>query len=87
MPENVEHTAENILNNIMESFADSVPKQKSVRFFEEGNSVSSKMNKLFGRQNSVHNILGGGKCKLFMLCNSCLSSLFKTSCSMSVAIL
>ncbi|XP_039130612.1 reticulon-like protein B8 isoform X1 [Dioscorea cayenensis subsp. rotundata] len=61
MPENVEHTAENILNNIMESFADSVPKQKSVRFFEEGNSVSSKMNKLFGRQNSVHNILGGGK--------------------------
>ncbi|KAJ0963260.1 hypothetical protein J5N97_028382 [Dioscorea zingiberensis] len=61
MPEHLEHTAENLLNNIMESLADSVPKQKSVRFFEEDNSVSSKMNKLFGRQKSVHHILGGGK--------------------------
>ncbi|WOL13988.1 hypothetical protein Cni_G22768 [Canna indica] len=45
----------------MEKLADSVPKQKSVRFFEDQNSISAQMNRLFGRQKSVHNILGGGK--------------------------
>lgn len=61
MPEHAEHGAENILNTLIETFADSVPKQKSVRFFDEGTSVSAQMNKLFGRQKSIHNILGGGK--------------------------
>ena len=64
MAEHVERTSENFLNNIMEKIADNVPKQKSVRFFEEQNSVSAQMDRLFGRQNSVHKILGGGKCKL-----------------------
>ncbi|XP_042489554.1 reticulon-like protein B8 isoform X2 [Macadamia integrifolia] len=61
MPEGI--TAEKLLDTIMDTFADSVPKQKSVSFFEEdkSNSVSSQMNKLFGRQKSIHNILGGGK--------------------------
>lgn len=65
MPERAEHTADKLLHSLMETFADSVPKQKSVRFFDEGNSVSAeistKMNRLFGRQNSVHKILGGGQ--------------------------
>ncbi|CAL9092089.1 unnamed protein product [Musa acuminata var. zebrina] len=61
MAEHVERTSENFLNNIMEKIADTVPKQKSVRFFEEQNSVSAQMDRLFGRQNSVHKILGGGK--------------------------
>ncbi|RWW87822.1 hypothetical protein BHE74_00003329 [Ensete ventricosum] len=64
MAEHVERTSEKFLNNIMEKIADTVPKQKSVRFFEEQNSVSAQMDRLFGRQNSVHKILGGGKCKL-----------------------
>lgn len=68
MPEHSEHTAEKILNNIMETLADSVPKQKSVRFFEEENTVSSRMNRLFGRQKSVHMILGGGMECLQMCC-------------------
>jgi len=61
MPEHGEHLAENLLNNIMETIADNVPKQKPARFFDEGSSVSTQMNKLFGRQKSVHHILGGGK--------------------------
>ncbi|PIA39778.1 hypothetical protein AQUCO_02600324v1 [Aquilegia coerulea] len=61
MPEKI--TAENLLNNIMDTFADHVPKQKTVSFFEEekSNSVSEQMDRLFGRQKPVHKILGGGK--------------------------
>ncbi|KAF8408712.1 hypothetical protein HHK36_004776 [Tetracentron sinense] len=61
MPEGVR--AENLLNSIMETFADNVPKHKSVSLLEEeeSNSVPSQMNKLFGRQKSVHHVLGGGK--------------------------
>ncbi|XP_077253280.1 reticulon family protein [Tasmannia lanceolata] len=53
--------AENLLNNIIETIADSVPKQKSVSFFEEKNSLSVQMNRLFGRQKPLHAVLGGGK--------------------------
>ncbi|XP_047316478.1 reticulon-like protein B8 [Impatiens glandulifera] len=61
MPEGI--TAEGLLDNIMEQFADNVPKQKSVSFFEEdkSDSVSSQFNRLFGRQKTIHNIFGGGK--------------------------
>ncbi|XP_068657336.1 reticulon-like protein B8 [Aristolochia californica] len=59
MPENT--TPENILNSIMETFADSVPRQKSATFFEVETSVSAQMNRLFGRQKSIHKVLGGGK--------------------------
>ncbi|RZC53714.1 hypothetical protein C5167_012561 [Papaver somniferum] len=63
MPEGI--TAENLLNNIMDTFADrdSVPKHKTVSFFEEEktNSVSCQLNRLFGREKPVHHLLGGGK--------------------------
>jgi hypothetical protein len=62
MPEKI--TAENLFSNLVETIADNVPKQKSVSFFEEGEeSVTSRINRLFGRQKPVHHILGGGKCK------------------------
>lgn len=58
-------TGENFLNNIIETIADSVPKQKSGGFFNDGASVSDKLNikinKRFERHNSVYNIFGGGK--------------------------
>ncbi|KAJ4976334.1 hypothetical protein NE237_001440 [Protea cynaroides] len=61
MPEGI--TAEKLLDSIMDTFTESSQKQKSVSFFEEdkSNSVSAKMNKLLGRQKTIHNILGGGK--------------------------
>lgn len=67
MPEEI--TAEKIFNSILDTIGDSVPKQKSVSFFEEdkSNSVSSQLNRLFGRQNPVHKVLGGGKCKFLFI--------------------
>lgn len=61
MPENI--TAENLLNNIMETISEGVHKQKSGSFFEEeiSNPVTSQFNRLFGRQEPVHKVLGGGK--------------------------
>ncbi|GLU03979.1 hypothetical protein SLE2022_211480 [Rubroshorea leprosula] len=61
MPEKI--TAESILSNIVETLAESVPKQKSVSFIEEEktDSVKSCFNRLFGRQNPIHHLLGGGK--------------------------
>jgi len=61
MPEGIK--AENLLNNIMETFHDTVPKKKSVSFFddEKTDSVASQFNRLFGRQKPVHHLLGGGK--------------------------
>ncbi|PSS15981.1 Reticulon-like protein [Actinidia chinensis var. chinensis] len=61
MPEGI--TAEGLLNNLMETLADNVSKQKSVSFFEEekSSSVSDQFNRLFGRQKPVHHLLGGGK--------------------------
>ncbi|MBA0628482.1 hypothetical protein Godav_023204 [Gossypium davidsonii] len=60
MPEKI---TEDLFNNLVETIADSVSKQKSVSFFEEekSNSVVSGFNRLFGRQRPVHHILGGGK--------------------------
>ncbi|KAH7578454.1 hypothetical protein JRO89_XS01G0383800 [Xanthoceras sorbifolium] len=54
-------TAEKLLDNLVETIADNVPKQKSVSFFEEDKSVTSRFNRLFGRQKPVHHLLGGGK--------------------------
>lgn len=66
MPEKI--TAENFLNNLVETLAENVPKQKSVSLFEEEtNSVTSRFNRLFGRQKPVHHILGGGKCRILSL--------------------
>lgn len=61
-------TAANILNNLVETLAESSGKQKSVSFFEENksDSVTSQINRLFGRQKPVHRILGGGKCRIIL---------------------
>ncbi|XP_016442953.1 reticulon-like protein B8 [Nicotiana tabacum] len=61
MPEKI--TAEALLNNIVESIADGLSKQKSGSFFEEEKSslVNAQLNRLFGRQKPVHHILGGGR--------------------------
>lgn len=56
-------SAENLLNNFMETLADSVPKSSSSSIFEssEKPSVSVSLNRLFGREKPVHNLLGGGQ--------------------------
>ncbi|PHT42712.1 Reticulon-like protein B8 [Capsicum baccatum] len=67
MPERI--TAEDLLNNIVESIADGLSKQKSFSkqtsgsFFEEerSSSVNAQLNRLFGHQKPVYHILGGGK--------------------------
>ncbi|KAL0405175.1 UNVERIFIED_CONTAM: Reticulon-like protein B8 [Sesamum latifolium] len=61
MPEGI--TAESLMNNIMDTLSDSVSKHKNVSFFEEdkSDSVTTQLNRLFGRQKPVHHILGGGK--------------------------
>ncbi|KAK9663872.1 hypothetical protein RND81_14G003800 [Saponaria officinalis] len=64
MPEKL--SAENLLNNIMESIAEGVQKPKSSSFIEEEvseytESVTTQFNRLFGRQKPVHKVLGGGK--------------------------
>ena len=63
MPEGI--SAEDLMSNVMETLSDGVSKHKSVSFFEEqkSSSVSSQLNRLFGRQKPVHHLLGGGKCK------------------------
>jgi len=60
MPEHSENAAENIMGGIMDAISDKLPKQKSVRFDDEG-SISGQAKKLFGGHKSVHHVLGGGK--------------------------
>lgn len=61
MPEGI--TAENLLNNIMDTLSDGAPKHKSSSFFQEESesSVTTQLNRLFGRQKPIHHCLGGGK--------------------------
>ncbi|XP_049931235.1 retrovirus-related Pol polyprotein from transposon RE1 isoform X2 [Nymphaea colorata] len=61
MPELSSTAAENILNSLVETIAENIPKQKSVRFFEEDTSIKSQFNRLFGREKPIHHLLGGGK--------------------------
>lgn len=56
----MEHAAGNILNNIMETIADGV--QQHNPEIEEQNTASARVRKLFGRQKTIHKILGGGQC-------------------------
>lgn len=67
MPEGI--TPESLLNNLAETIADGVSKKKSVSFFQEdeSKSVGAQFNRLFGRQNPIYNVLGGGKCRMFFL--------------------
>jgi hypothetical protein len=78
--ERIESATENIINAIVDTLSDKVPRQKSFKLFEEkssnSNSVSAQMNKVFGRQKTIHQILGGGKC---------MSSLFPFSLSSRIA--
>lgn len=57
-------TAENLLHNLVDTLSD---RPKKVSFFEEdkSKSVSSEINRLFGREKPVHHLLGGGKCMVF----------------------
>ncbi|KAH1197728.1 Reticulon-like protein B8 [Glycine max] len=50
-------TADNLIENLVDTFVD---KKKSVSFFEDdkSDSVSSQINRLFGRQKPVHHVLG-----------------------------
>ncbi|KAF2290684.1 hypothetical protein GH714_014996 [Hevea brasiliensis] len=50
-------TTENVLN-LVETLADRVSQQKSVSFEERTSSVTSKFNRLFGREKPVHHLLG-----------------------------
>ncbi|XP_016901193.2 reticulon-like protein B8 isoform X1 [Cucumis melo] len=56
--------AEDLFNNISEVLAEHGQKGKSVSFFGEDNkasSVAGQINRIFGRQKPVYNLLGGGK--------------------------
>ncbi|KAF5754259.1 hypothetical protein HanXRQr2_Chr17g0789191 [Helianthus annuus] len=62
MPEGI--TPENLINNIMDTLSDKHQSHSSGSFFSEEKSppsVTAQINKLFGRQKPVYNILGGGK--------------------------
>lgn len=61
MPEGI--SAENLMNNIMETLGDGLSSQKPGSFFgeEKSKSASTQFNRLFGREKPVHHILGGGK--------------------------
>ncbi|XP_078428757.1 reticulon family protein isoform X2 [Wolffia australiana] len=61
MLEHSESAAENILNNSVESINETMHRQKSGKFSEDQGSMSAQMNRLFGRQKSVHSLFGGGK--------------------------
>lgn len=52
--------SDNIMSNIMDTISDKLPKQRSGRF--DPGSVADVKNKMFGRQRSLHGVLGGGKC-------------------------
>ena len=67
MAEHSENAAADLMGNIMETIAENLPKQKSVRLDDgDGSSISEQAKKLFGgsenRKKSVHHVLGGGKC-------------------------
>ncbi|XP_010552962.1 PREDICTED: reticulon-like protein B8 [Tarenaya hassleriana] len=59
MPE--KSTVENVLNDLVETIAESVQKKNNNgSFFEQEATVSSRLNRLFGRQEPIHHVLGGG---------------------------
>ncbi|KAL0320015.1 UNVERIFIED_CONTAM: Reticulon-like protein B8 [Sesamum radiatum] len=78
MPEGI--TAESLMSNIMDTLSDSVSKHKNVSFFEEdkSESVTTQLNRLFGRQKPVHHILGGGKSADAIVRNKKISAGFLT---------
>ena len=85
MPE--KSTAENLLNNLVETIAESAGKNKAVSFFEEekSDSVTSKFNRLFGRQKPVHHLLGGGKCRIILLLSCNIINLLSLTFSLLIS--
>uniref|UniRef100_A0A0E0KJR8 Reticulon-like protein n=1 Tax=Oryza punctata TaxID=4537 RepID=A0A0E0KJR8_ORYPU len=60
MSEHSESATEKIMSSIMDTIAENLPKQKSGKF--DVGAASDKMkDKLFGRQKTIHRVLGGGK--------------------------
>ncbi|XP_052145784.1 reticulon-like protein B8 [Oryza glaberrima] len=60
MSEHSESATEKIMSSIMDTIAENLPKQKSGKF--DAGAASDKMKeKLFGRQKTIHRVLGGGK--------------------------
>lgn len=60
MLEHPESATEKIMSSIMDTIAENLPKQKSGKF--DVGAASDKMKeKLFGRQKTIHRVLGGGK--------------------------
>ena len=65
-------TAEDFINNISEVLTEHGQKGKSVSFFGEdskSSSVAGQINRIFGRQKPVYNLLGGGKCTSLFMCS------------------
>lgn len=60
MSEKMENAAENLINNIVETVSNAIQHQKSNP--EEQNKTSVRAKRLFGRQNTIHKIFGGGQC-------------------------
>ncbi|XP_074574846.1 reticulon-like protein B8 [Curcuma longa] len=59
MSENMENAAENLISNIVETVSNVIQHQKS--YPEEQNQTSVLAKRLFGRQNTIHKIFGGGQ--------------------------
>lgn len=61
---------ENLLGDILESLTEGAHKKDAVTSIQEeiSNSVNTQFNRLFGRQKSIHNLLGGGKCTSYPSC-------------------
>ncbi|XP_023641546.1 reticulon-like protein B8 isoform X1 [Capsella rubella] len=59
MPE--KNIVEDVIDDLVDNFTERVQKNKHVSFFEQEDSVSSRFNRLFGRQQPIHRVLGGGK--------------------------
>ena len=54
---------EDVINDFVDNFTETVHKKKNVSFFEQEETVSSRFNRMFGREKPIHHVLGGGKCK------------------------
>lgn len=73
MPE--KNIVEDVIGDLVDNFTETVQKNKHASFFDQDDTVTSRFNRLFGRQKPIHHILGGGKCKnsytrkqMFLVC-------------------
>ncbi|CAN8270059.1 unnamed protein product [Cochlearia groenlandica] len=59
MPE--KNIVEDVIGDLVDNFTETVQKNKHSSFFEQEDTVTSRFNRLFDRQKSIHHVLGGGK--------------------------